>query len=396
MYSLVIARMGEISLKGKNRSDFEKKLLENMKRAVKGLGNVKITRGGGRILIHLDEADYQEAIEKLRWVPGIVSLSPVFTASHDMDQIQHMAVHLLARIVNKPTTFKVEARRANKSFPLSSPELAKELGGYILRNVPELSVDVHNPELTLHCEIREEETYLYVEVVPGPGGLPVGSSGKAMLLLSGGIDSPVAGWMAMKRGVEVEAVHFYSYPFTSERARKKVEDLAQILAQYGGRVRLHIVHFTEIQKAIRQHCPEELSITVMRRFMLRIADRLATQRKVLALVTGESLGQVASQTLESMFAINHVTNIPILRPLVAMDKVDIIKIAKDLGTYETSILPYEDCCTIFTPKSPRTRPHLDETERAEKDLDIEQLVMEAIEKTEMVTYYKDMPEEVIE
>lgn len=389
MYAIVLARMGEISLKGKNRADFEKRLLENMRRAVKGIGHVKILRSEGRILVHLNGADHQEVIEKLRWVPGLVSMSPVITTSQDLGDIKRAAVQLLQQVVKKPTTFKVESRRANKSFPLSSPELAKELGAHILRNVSNLSVDVHHPELTFTCEVRATDAYLYVEVIPGSGGLPIGSSGKAGLLLSGGIDSPVAGWMAMKRGVEIEAIHFHSFPFTSERSRKKVEDLAQILAQYGGRIRLHVVYFTEIQRAIRQHCPDELSITVMRRFMLRIASKIAEQRKILALVTGESLGQVASQTLESMFAINHVTNMPILRPLVAMDKVDIIKIAKELGTYETSILPYEDCCTIFTPKAPRTRPGLKEVMRAEKNLDIEQLVQEAIEKTELITYYKD-------
>lgn len=396
MYSMLIARYGEISIKGKNRSDFEKKLVENMQRAVKGLGDIKIVRSGGRVVVRLNGADYRPVLDKLRWVPGIVSLSPVITTPQDLEQIKDAAVRLLRQVVRKPVTFKVEARRADKTFPLTSPELTHALGRHILRNIPLLKVDVHHPELTFTCEIRPEETYLYVESVPGPGGLPVGSSGRALLLLSGGIDSPVAGWMAMKRGVEIEAVHFHSFPFTSDRARKKVEDLAGILAGYGGRVRLHVVHFTEIQKAIRQHCPEELSITVMRRFMLRIADRLAHRRKIPALVTGESLGQVASQTLESMYAINHVTRIPILRPLIATDKVEIIRIAKELGTYETSILPYEDCCTIFMPKSPRTRPRLEEAERAERNLDIEGLVAEALEKTETVTFYKEMETAEIE
>lgn len=390
MYSMIIARFGEISIKGKNRSEFEKKLVENMQRTVKEFGNVKVSRIGGRILVHLNGTPYESVINKLRWVPGIVSLSPVVTTSQDLEEIKRHSVQMLKQIVQQPVTFKVETRRANKSFPLSSPELTQILGAEILRNIPQLTVDVHNPELTFSVEVREEDVYLYVEVIPGPGGLPVGSSGKALLLLSGGIDSPVAGWMAMKRGVEIEAIHFHSYPFTSERARKKVEDLSKILAQLGNRVRLHVVHFTEIQKAIRQHCPEELSITVMRRFMLRIADNLAHQRKIKALVTGESLGQVASQTLDSMYTINNVTNMPILRPLIAVDKVDIIKIAKEIGTYETSILPYEDCCTIFMPKSPRTRPKLKEAERAERDLDIDALVQEALERTETITYYKDM------
>ncbi|MGB8955071.1 MAG: tRNA uracil 4-sulfurtransferase ThiI, partial [Tumebacillaceae bacterium] len=285
-----------------------------------------------------------------------------------------------------PVTFKVEGRRADKRFPLTSPEIAREVATHVLKNVEGLKVDVHNPELTLTVEVRESKAYLLCDIIPGPGGLPVGMSGKVMLLLSGGIDSPVAGWMAMKRGATVEGIHFQSFPFTSERAQEKVNDLAKILAKHGGRVRLHNVYFTEIQKAIRMHVPEEYSITIMRRIMMRIADRLAHQRKALALVTGESLGQVASQTLESMYVINNVTNMPILRPLVAMDKVDIMRIAKNIGTYETSILPYEDCCTVFMPKNPKTRPKLHEAEAAEAKLDIEALIQEALEKTETLMF----------
>jgi thiamine biosynthesis protein ThiI len=288
-------------------------------------------------------------------------------------------------------TFKVEARRANKQFPLQSPEIMKAVSRHVLANSgqDQLKVDVHNPELTLTVEVRETKAYVMCDVIDGPGGLPVGTAGKVMLLLSGGIDSPVAGWMAMKRGATVEAIHFHSFPFTSERAQEKVNELAKILAKHGGRVRLHNVYFTEIQKAIRKHCPEEYSVTIMRRFMMRIADRLAHKRKALALVTGESLGQVASQTLESMYTINHVTNIPILRPLIAIDKVEIMNIAKKIGTYETSILPYEDCCTIFLPKNPKTRPKVSEAEAAEAKLDIEALIEEALERTESILFTRD-------
>jgi tRNA uracil 4-sulfurtransferase len=395
MYNLILIRFGEIGIKGKNRSDFERKLEENIVHMLEGL-HVQVKRADGRIWVRMQgQENHEEAIERLRFVPGIVSLSPVKAVPLDMDAIRASAAEIMRRLVEnrgnrERLTFKVEAKRANKQFPFSSPEIAQKLGGHLLRQIPSIKVDVHEPEVTLWCEVRAEEAYLYSEVIPGPGGLPVGSSGRVLLLLSGGIDSPVAGWMALKRGAELEAIHYHSFPFTSERARQKVEDLAQILARYAGKVRLHVVHFTEIQKAIRQHCPEELSITIMRRFMFRIAERLAHRRRALALVTGESLGQVASQTLESMYTINHVTTMPVLRPLVALDKTEIMRVAKEIGTYETSILPYEDCCTIFLPKSPKTRPRVEEALAAEQNLDIESLVAEALEKTETVVFTREL------
>ncbi|ARU62189.1 tRNA 4-thiouridine(8) synthase ThiI [Tumebacillus avium] len=391
MYTTFIVRMGgEIAIKGKNRPQFEKALLENMRLSVKGMG-VKITRMGGRIEVNVGEGDPQEVAEQLTQVMGVSSISPVAEADLDLDNIKETALRVVQDALEKrqtPVTFKVEARRANKLFPLESPQIMQEVGRYVLSKIGEgrLKVDVRKPELTLTVEVRETKTYVMCDVLDGPGGLPVGTSGRVMLLLSGGIDSPVAGWLAMKRGATVEAIHFHSFPFTSERSQEKVNDLAKILAKHGARVRLHNVHFTEIQKAIRQQVPEEYSITIMRRFMMRIAEKLAYQRKALALVTGESLGQVASQTLESMYTINNVTNMPILRPLVAMDKRDIMDIAKKIGTYETSILPYEDCCTIFTPKNPKTRPKLHEAERAEEKLDIEALIAEALEKTESILF----------
>ncbi len=250
-----------------------------------------------------------------------------------------------------------------------------------------LTVDLNEPELEIHIEIRQEGAFLFSDAMPGAGGLPVGSSGKALLMLSGGIDSPVAGWLTMKRGVRLEAVHFHSFPFTSEQSRKKVEDLVQILTRYGGKIRLHIVPFTEIQTEIRKTCPESLGITIMRRMMLRIAERLALKYRALAIATGESLGQVASQTLESMLTINQVTRLPVLRPVVAYDKQEIIALAKQIGTYETSILPYEDCCTIFTPKSPKTRPRPEMAERAEQNLDVDGLVHRAVEQVESAWFY---------
>lgn len=391
MYTTFIVRMGgEIAIKGKNRPQFEKALLENMRLAVKGMA-VKIVRMGGRIEVHVEGADPQEVADRLTQVMGVSSISPVAEAELDMDKIKETALRVVQDALAKrstPVTFKVEARRANKLFPLESPQIMQEVGRYVLsQSGPDrLKVDVRNPELTLMVEVRESKAYVMCDVIDGPGGLPVGTAGRVMLLLSGGIDSPVAGWLAMKRGATVEAIHFHSFPFTSERAQEKVNDLAKILAKHGGRVRLHNVYFTEIQKEIRKHCPEEYSITIMRRFMMRIAEKLAHRRKALALVTGESLGQVASQTLESMNTINHVTNMPILRPLVAMDKRDIMDLAKKIGTYETSILPYEDCCTIFLPKNPKTRPKVHEALAAEEKLDIDALIEEALEKTESILF----------
>jgi thiamine biosynthesis protein ThiI len=394
-YTTLLVRLGgEIAIKGKNRSTFEKALIENMRNHLKGVeGAPKVARVGGRIEVHLGQADQEEVVSRLREVFGISSLSPVAESELDMEKIKETALKVvqdaLAKRVGK-VKFKVEARRANKMFPLTSPEISKAVGGYVLPRVNDrLKVDVYEPELTLTVEVRETKAYLTCDVIPGPGGLPVGTAGRTMLLLSGGIDSPVAGYMALRRGATLECVHFHSFPFTSERAQEKVNELAKILARHGGRIRLHNVHFTEIQKAIRMHCPEEYSVTIMRRFMMRIADRLAHQRKCLALVTGESLGQVASQTLESMYVINSVTSIPILRPLVAMDKVDIMNIAERIGTYETSILPYEDCCTVFLPKNPKTRPKLWEAEAAEEKLDVEALIRDALEKTETLVFTRE-------
>ncbi len=281
-------------------------------------------------------------------------------------------------------TFKVSARRSNKKYPLTSPELNQELGGYLLEHVKGWKVDVHNPMVYLYVEVREGFSFLYTQGYPGFGGLPVGTTGKGILLLSGGIDSPVAGWLGMKRGLQVIGLHFHSYPFTSERATEKVLDLARILAKGQGEVKLYLNHFTEIQKAIRQNCPSDLGITIMRRMMFRIAHRLALKEDALALLTGENLGQVASQTLESMAVINKVTDLPVLRPLITMDKIEIIELAKQIETYETSILPYEDCCTLFLPEHPATRPRLEKVIRAEDALAIDELIEQSFAKTEVV------------
>ncbi|GMA49191.1 putative tRNA sulfurtransferase [Alicyclobacillus contaminans] len=387
MTQQIVVRYGEISLKGKNRSEFERILVRNLRNALVGVDGARVHHHGGRMMVECDEADADEVVHRLQRVFGVVSLSPAKVSALSVDAMAQAAVAVYRDAqTGGAKTFKVEVRRANKRFPIPSPELASELGGRILKAGAGAVVDVHEPDVTVFVEVRDAEAIVYGAKIPAVGGMPAGSAGRVGLLLSGGIDSPVAGWLAMKRGAELEAIHFHSYPFTSERALQKVEDLAQILADWGGRVRMHIVHFTDVQTEIRKYCPEALGITIMRRMMLRIAEEICRRRKLLALVTGESLGQVASQTLESMQTINAVTRWPILRPLVAEDKVDIMRRAREIGTYETSILPYEDCCTIFVPKNPRTRPRIDEAEAAEQALDIPRLVEEALARTEMKTF----------
>lgn len=389
MYKVILIRFGEIGLKGKNRSTFVNQLISNIKWALKGLANYKLERTYGRIYLY--PKDNLEAIlDRLRMIPGIVSLSPTAIAPLDYRKLEKTALEVFRDAVEEyPATFKVETRRANKNFPMKSLEISREIGAHILRNINQgkenrLTVDVHNPDFTLNIEVRKDNIYVYTRVIPGPGGLPVGSSGKGLLLLSGGIDSPVAGWLGMKRGMKIEAIYFHSFPYTSDRAKEKVIDLAKVLSRYGGKIKLYISYFTEIQKEIMKHCPRKYNITIMRRMMFRLATEIARRNNDLVLVTGESVGQVASQTLESMQVINAVTNLPVLRPLITMDKTEIMDIAREIGTYETSILPYEDCCTVFVPKHPVTKPRLETAIEAEKDLAIEELIKESIEKTEIM------------
>lgn len=385
MIGHIVARYGEISLKGNNRSDFERALQHNAAAVLKAWPDVRVARSEGRLLVTLHGAPVDAVLEQLKRVFGIVSLSPVTVVSLDLADITAAATQALqaaASMLTRPDrTFKIDARRTNKQYPLTSMDIARVVGGDVLEASPGWRVDVHDPVVTLYIEIRSTEAFVYSVKIPATGGMPGGTAGRVGLLLSGGIDSPVAGWLSMRRGVSLEAIHFHSFPFTSERALQKVETLAQTLADWSDTVYLHTVHFTEVQTAIRRLCPEPLYITIMRRFMLRIADEIARRRGLLALATGESLGQVASQTLESMHVINAVTTIPVLRPLIMVDKVDIIRQAREIGTYETSILPYEDCCTIFVPKRPRTRPTLREAEAAEEQLPVAELVAEAVERT---------------
>ncbi len=384
MKALFLIRYGEIGLKGKNRHFFENKLTSNIKRSLIDVADCRIQHYRGRNFVEVINGDSAAVSSKLRQIFGIVSFSPVATAGLSMENIKEVAARELGKVAKPGITFKVETKRANKRFPLRSPEVSCDVGEYLLANTSGLAVDVHHPDYVLDVEIRDHEAYIYTERIPGPGGLPVGASGKGLLLISGGIDSPVAGWMAMKRGVTLDALHFHSFPFTSERAKEKVVDLTKILSGYGNKINLHVAHFTEIQKELRQKCPEKLTVTLMRRMMFRIAERLAEQRNALALITGESLGQVASQTMESINVIEKVTTIPVFRPLIGMDKEEIVNISRRIGTYNTSILPYEDCCTVFLPEFPVTRPRLTDVEEAEKALDIEALVNESLEKTETI------------
>lgn len=383
---LYLIKYGELALKKLNRPYFERTLLNNLNAKIKNLG--KITKGPGRMYLESDE-NKETVISRLTKVFGVVQVCPAVETDFDMDNIKSEALKLAGQAVSEGRlTFKVETRRPNKNFPMTSPEVSAAVGEYINDGIPHLKVDVHNPSFTIYIEIREKSVYIYYEEIPCLGGLPLGTSGKACLLLSGGIDSPVAGWMAMKRGVEIIGVHFYSFPFTSERAKEKVVDLTRILAGYGNGIKLYVVYFTDIQKTLYEKCPQKMITILMRRMMMRIADRIADKENALALITGESIGQVASQTIESMSATESVTNYPVLRPVIGMDKEDIVKIAKKIKTYDTSILPYEDCCTVFVPKHPLTKPVISDLEKAEEVLDIDNMINDALSKSEKI-YVKD-------
>jgi len=386
---VILVRYGEIMLKGLNRSMFENKLMHNIKRAISFIGPVTVTKSQGRIYIEPEKDDYEfdEAINALTKVFGIVSVSPVWKIETDFENIKKQSVLMIQDLISRTgyKTFKVETKRGDKHFPMESPEISRVLGAHILRNIPSLSVDVKNPSFVFYVEVREY-TYIYSEIIPGCGGMPIGTNGKATLLLSGGIDSPVAGWMIAKRGVEIDAVHFFSYPYTSERAKDKVIELAKILSQYCFRINLHIVPFTEIQLAINDKCPENELTIIMRRAMMRIAEKIALSNGSQALITGESIGQVASQTMESLVVTNASVSMPVFRPLIGMDKNEVIAIAKRINTFETSILPYEDCCTVFVPKHPKTKPRLEQVLEAEAALsELDEMIDKAIRETEVLT-----------
>lgn len=388
-YDHILVRYGELTLKSGNRNTFINQLKSNIKYALIPLTGYKVNANRDRMYVEVTEdADVEEIMKRISKVFGVHSVSPVVKVEKDIDQIKSSAVKL-ARDIDAPgVTFKVDAKRSDKGFPYDTFALQQELGGEILSNIEHLTVDVKKPDYKLLVEIRSDAAYLYSRVIKGAGGLPVGTGGKTLLMLSGGIDSPVAGIEVMKRGVTIEAIHFHSPPFTSEEAKQKVIDLTRIMAETTGEIKLHLVPFTDIQKMIHKKVPENLTMTSTRRMMLKIADKFARQIDAKALVNGENLGQVASQTLGSMYAINAVTNLPILRPLLTLDKDEIIIKAKEIGTFETSIQPFEDCCTIFTPKNPKTNPRLDKVESFEAGTDFDAMLEEAVANIETLTISK--------
>lgn len=383
MSSCILVKVGEVHLKGLNRPYFEKKLAEHIRAAVRPFGG-KVNSAQSRIYVHnISDEDMEAATERLRRVFGIHALSVATEAEKDIDALCTAVIEVMAQQGITKGSFKIKARRSDKRFPMESPEICAHIGGAVLEAYPEMKVDVHDPQHTIEVEIREK-AYIYASSIPAVGGMPVGTNGKAMLLLSGGIDSPVAGYMIAKRGVVLEAVHFHSFPHTSERAKQKVIDLARELSAYCGPIRLHIVSFTKLQEAIYNNCPDKTITVVMRRYMMRIAQQIAKQNGASALITGESIGQVASQTMESLCCTDAVTDIPVFRPLIGMDKLEIMNRAEEIGTYKTSILPYEDCCTVFTPRHPVTHPTLELMEEAEKCFDGQEMLKEAIETAELM------------
>ena len=390
---IILARMGEITLKGLNRGKFERRLIENISRRLRGFGRYTIEQRQSRLWIEPagEQADIHGAMNAIANIFGIVSVSPVWrfdgdgTLPSDLSVIFRKAVEFTSQILadGRPRTFKVESRRGDKRYPLTSPEISAKVGEHLLETFSELlTVDVHNPDFTLYVEIREH-LYLYSQIIKGHKGLPVGMSGQGMLLLSGGIDSPVAGYMMASRGMELQAIYFHAFPFTSDQAKDKVIELARLLTLYTGRINLHVVDFTEIQLQMRDKCPGDMMTIVMRRMMMRIAAQLARQQGCKALITGESLGQVASQTLEALCTTDAVSPMPVFRPLIGMDKDDTILIARRIGTFETSILPFEDCCTVFVARHPKTHPSLEDAEAAETGLDIAALVEAGLSRIEV-------------
>lgn len=389
MFKTFLIKYGEIAIKGKNRHLFEDALVRQIVHALRPVdGDFHVYKAQGRIYIDCEsEYDFEETVDALKCVFGIVGICPVMKVEDEgLEQLGNDVIGFLEKVYDiGQQTFKVVTRRARKSYPIESMEVNSELGGRILDAFPGMRVDVHEPEITLHVEIREKN-YIYSKIIPGPGGMPVGTNGKAMLLLSGGIDSPVAGYMICKRGVKLDATYFHAPPYTSERAKQKVVDLAKQVAKYAGPIHLHVVNFTDIQLYIYDKCPHDELTIIMRRYMMKIAEHFAKEGGSLALITGESIGQVASQTMQSLAATNEVCTMPVFRPLIGFDKQEIVDIAEKIDTYETSILPFEDCCTIFVAKHPVTKPNLNAIKRSEKKLEekIDELVKTAIETTETI------------
>ncbi|MEF2782860.1 MAG: tRNA uracil 4-sulfurtransferase ThiI [Clostridium sp.] len=384
VYNHILVRFGELSTKGKNKKDFIKKLLINVKNALRDYDKLTYERTHDRMYIMLNGEDAHEVSVHLQKVFGISSFSFAIRVESEIEAIKQMALQVALQ--SDAQTFKIEARRSHKLFPMISDEINRAVAGEILRNT-DLKVNVREPELRIQIEVHQHDTYIMTGRIPGAGGYPVGVGGKAMVMLSGGIDSPVASYLTMKRGVAIECIHYASPPYTSQAAQDKVLELARKVAPYQGHVRVHLVPFTDLQLAIYKNCDESYAITIMRRMMYRIAERLSEKQHCLAIVNGESIGQVASQTLESMQTINCVTKMPVIRPVACMDKLEIINIAKQIDTYDISIQPFEDCCTIFTPKNPVTKPTIHRAERLESRFDFEKLIDECVENTKFIDVY---------
>lgn len=393
MFKAFLIKYAEIGVKGKNRYLFEDALVKQIKYALKKCeGEFSIRKTQGRIYVDaLSDFDFDETVSKLQCVFGISGICPVvYVEDEGFEKLCDTVVKYMDDVYpDKHKTFKVQARRARKNYPFNSMEINVEMGGVLLDAYPDLQVDVHKPEIVLNIEIREK-IYIYSEIIPGPGGMPVGTGGKGMLLLSGGIDSPVAGYMIAKRGVKIDAVYFHAPPYTSERAKQKVVDLARLVSKYTGPIYLHVINFTDIQMYIYEKCPHEELTIIMRRYMMRIAEKLALDNECLGLITGESIGQVASQTMHSLVATNEVCTLPVYRPLIGFDKQEIVEISEKIDTYETSILPYEDCCTIFVAKHPVTKPNVNFIRRHEKNLDekIDEMVNKALETDEVIIVHE--------
>lgn len=389
---IFIVRCGEVALKGMNKPYFERMLLDRIKKLLKKFDGVKAYRHEGLIFVRADKElnpgteGKQAILKEIGKVFGVASISPAMECESTMEDIGQTAVEYMMEAIEERgvKTFKVNAKRADKNFPVKSPDISRQIGAAVLKGCKVLKVDVHNPDVKLFVDVRHDKSYVYQDKIPGFGGLPLGTNGKGMSLLSGGIDSPVATWMMAKRGMMIEAVHFHSFPYTSQRAREKVEELAALVATYCGRFRMHVINLLPIQEQIVQNCPEEETTILVRRFMMRIAEELAAGNGCSMLITGENLGQVASQTAEALVVTDASVKMPVMRPLIGLDKTDIMDLAKDIGTYDKSIEPYEDCCTVFLPKHPATKPKLERILASESKLDCEGLIREAIEKEEIV------------
>lgn len=383
----ILVRYGELSTKGKNRSSFIGRLRDNVRHTFSDLGKLQIKAERDRMFINSDsEEDMEKVIARLPKVFGIQSFSPVTETELSIEAMKTAASALIGKMDLTGKSFKVSVRRANKNFELQKPEILHGIGSHVLRAYPELSVQMKNPDIELKVEIRDEAAYMTAEVIKGAGGMPIGAEGKALLMLSGGLDSPVAGYHMLKRGVRLELIHFYSPPFTNERAKEKVVDLAEKLSEFGSSVNLHIIPFTTLQQEVHKQVPDNITMTSTRRMMMRVADKVLEATNCKAIITGDSLGQVASQTLDSLYAINAVTHTPILRPLIATDKLEIIETAMQIGTHDISIRPFEDCCTIFTPANPKTKPKLEKVEYYEKFVSFDELIQEAVDEREIIKF----------